>query len=683
MSLLDSMESFGGQARSEREPQIVEAGRVYQDLDAWTKGLIDEFIQANPMSGRSELLPGSENSNSEEVKSAKFAPLLIPSDMRVLELHAGSFTDALHCTLLTCSLGFEYPPVPEDEPTSHPYLRYAISRETSQLVWYTALSYTWGEPIFDRPLTCNGHMTAVTRNLDQALRHLRRPDSSINLWIDQLCINQNDLEEKGAQVSLMRKIYERAWSTVIWVGNQADDSDNALESMKDMNTVLQFDMDESAPGPAFFEEHNLPVPRSQAWIDIGKFLARPWFQRVWVVQEVALSSEVDVLCGHKCVSWSDISVFADTIVRQDLKQYLDSGTEAIDKAEDTGFNRIRRMDRLRNYTKTLSHAGFIGALEEGRGAKATDARDKVYALLGMSLAKIIPDYTKSLRDVYIEASATVDSARLISLLCCVDHPDVVHDLPSWVVDWSNPIRMTSLGYEAREQNVYKASRNLRILPEFAIDGNRLTMAGTLFDTISIIGETAHSLTLADLPDRSTETSRFIFKTVELANQACQHRNSTYTLFAAFWHTLVAGKDHSRRRKAPSDEYSPIFALLIDTATGRSPSFPDQPSFKRRLTLENLKVRTPSKVFRKMKVAFEAAVEGRRFGVTSQGYMGLFPQTTQMGDHVCVFLGGYIPFVVRRLVGNKFNLVGECYVHGIMDGEVMDMTQLSMQDMTLV
>ena len=85
----------------------------------------------------------------------------------------------------------------------------------------------------------------------------------------------------------------------------------------------------------------------------------------------------------------------------------------------------------------------------------------------------------------------------------------------------------------------------------------------------------------------------------------------------------------------------------------------------------------------MQIAFKDAIECRRFGVTSKGYMSLFPQTTHIGDEICVISGGHIPFVVRRQSGDDFQLVGECYVHGIMNGEVLHMTELSRADMTLV
>ena len=682
----DPASKFGIKDNSNVGPSTVQTGIVYQNLDSFTKTLVQAFVEENILPKRSSSPNRTESEQSSEHSATRHPQLQDASDIRVLELHPGSYEDALWCTSHVCSLGFEYPPAPENELYWRPWLRYAISRRTGQLVWYSALSYTWGAPIFVKPLTYNDHQVLVTENLDLALRHLRQSDKSVNLWIDQLCINQDDLKEKESQVSLMGRVYERSWNTVIWLGGEADNSSVTLDVIRDFNTIFQFELESSTIHPESFAEHHLPIPGSQQWVDISKLLARSWFLRTWVMQEAVLSGEVAILCGHKCVKWSDIGIFAYNLEKQDLVRYLDIEGSIARKDENLGYRQIRQIDSLKVYQQS-SHSLFVEILEQGRGSKATDVRDKVYGMLGMSLATIRPDYSKSIREVYTEASATINEWTLISLFCCVDHPNSVENLPSWVVDWSQPRWTTSLGYGASHLGVYAASGEyIRVMPDVTIDGYRLTTTGTIFDTISIISETAQALALAELVDPLSPTSQFIARNVESVLEHCQQYTTSCSMFTAFWHTLVAGKDSSGRQKAPTtapDDYSPIFALLIDTATERSPSFPDQPTFKRKLTLANLKVRQPSKVYRLMQIAFKNAIECRRFGVTSKGYMGFFPQTTQIGDEICVISGVHIPFVVRRQSGDDFQLVGECYVHGIMNGEVLQMTELSRAEMTFV
>ena len=221
--------------------------------------------------------------------------------------------------------------------------------------------------------------------------------------------------------------------------------------------------------------------------------------------------------------------------------------------------------------------------------------------------------------------------------------------------------------------------------EITENGTALAITGVIVDTITTVGMVLEVPDLKDILVRESLTCRFILEAIHIALEFCQpHPSSSWTVFEAFWQTLVAGRDHTKFAKAPG-EYSPIFALLFDTATGSSPSFPDQPasSTKRRLKLENLQVRSPARTYRHMQVAMKAAVKLRRLGVTAKRYLGLFPRGTQIGDHVCVFTGACVPFVIRRHeTEDKYQLVGECYVHGIMDGEVADMSDVQTREIYL-
>lgn len=95
-------------------------------------------------------------------------------------------------------------------------------------VKYTALSYTWGDPIATTPIFVNGVETQVTLNLEAALRHIRQITDSITLWVDALCINQEDLAEKNHQVEMMRDIFSGAELVIAWLGSAGEDSDLAM-----------------------------------------------------------------------------------------------------------------------------------------------------------------------------------------------------------------------------------------------------------------------------------------------------------------------------------------------------------------------------------------------------------------------------------------------------------------------
>lgn len=314
--------------------------------------------------------------------------------------------------------------------------------------------------------------------------------------------------------------------------------------------------------------------------------------------------------------------------------------------------------------------------------------------MGMTPTIINPDYSKATFDMYVEAAESVEPENMVAMLCCVDHSQPIAGRPSWVPDWGTPRQTTALGYSSSSQGVYQNAKFSKLWPTpIRQDGKSLIVIGTLFDTISNLTAVASS-TLKDVPNTTSATSKFVTQSMTMATQQCSSYISSKTgLFSAFCQTLVAGKDESGRMKAPSNEFAPIFALLFDSATGQSPSIPDQPppqsNPKRRLTLDKLNFRRPKKVYRQMQLAFSAAVTARRFATTKDGFMGLMPRGAMLGDEVCVILGAHVPFLVRRVphneIGiNRYHLLGECYLQGIMNGEGMgSMPESEMKEIELV
>lgn len=607
--------------------------------------------------------------------------------MRVLELHAGKSEDELSCGLHICSLDFEYPKEPE--MGYNPYTLHAISCTTGKPVWYTAFSYVWGNPALVKAMTCNDKPFAITQNLELALRRLRRSDVSIMLWVDQICINQDDLQEKSQQVVLMGTIYQRAWSTLVWLGEDADNSSGAIDTLLATKEALRYYPYGRSLEIDDFERLLLPASDSPRWMELGKLMSRPWFQRTWIIQEVVLSHQIIIMCGARYISWADLCLFTTCVIDSDLEQYLyGPGTSCSkDGYSESGCIRTRKISEIKdhNFNFPLSKTLLLSSLVESRSAQSTDPRDKVFGIMSLTNTLIYPNYFNKVIDVYTEAAMKIETKNeLASLLCCVDHPQPMPGQPSWVPDWSTPRQTVSLGYNAKYHNIYQASKEgmMQSRTEITESGAALAITGVIVDTIIRVGMVSEEPDLKDVLNPGTLTSRFVLEGIGLAIESCQpYPSSKCTVFDAFWKTMVAGKDQSSRAKAPA-EFSPIFALLFDTATQSSPSFPDQPSpsTKRRLTLENLQVRSPARTYRHMQVAMKAAVDRRRLGVTTKRYLGLFPRGTKIGDRVCVFTEGCVPFVIRRHeIRDEYQLVGECYVHGIMDGEVDDMKDLQKRE----
>ncbi|KAF2143538.1 uncharacterized protein K452DRAFT_224862, partial [Aplosporella prunicola CBS 121167] len=156
---------------------------------------------------------------------------------------------------------------------------------------YEALSYVWGDPMKTRPITVNGRPLDVTENLEAALRELRFSNGKIRiLWIDAVCINQADSEEKGHQVGMMDVIYKKAEEVVVWLGRESNKTSMSLEHARFFSGLP---MTKGLPQHFPFR----PEPMLSLIHSYTAILKRPWWRRIWVIQEFALASKVNIRCG--------------------------------------------------------------------------------------------------------------------------------------------------------------------------------------------------------------------------------------------------------------------------------------------------------------------------------------------------------------------------------------------------
>jgi hypothetical protein len=130
---------------------------------------------------------------------------------------------------------------------------------------YEALSYVWGDPTDRKSIHLNGHTFDITKNLHAALLRLRNPFVERVLWVDAICINQQDDGEKEQQIQYMYRVYGQATRVVVWLGDMADNSDQAFEDIR--------------VAGEYQSESMLTGGRQKA---LSELLRRPWFQRIWV-----------------------------------------------------------------------------------------------------------------------------------------------------------------------------------------------------------------------------------------------------------------------------------------------------------------------------------------------------------------------------------------------------------------
>jgi hypothetical protein len=631
---------------------------------------------------------------------------LLQGEIRVLELHPGETGAPLQGTLHIVSIDFTHPCQQLDKTTVN-YRRgtnHAVSLPMGKPLWYTALSYVWGIPIFDQTIHFADRSIAITSSLASALHRLRSNKDSHFFWIDQVCIDQPNTREKEQQIPLMGLIYTHATNTVIWLGDD-DDQDPGL-AFKVMEHIYgRLQMSDVKITPDDFARLVFPPAKDRSWRAIQQLLQRSWLFRLWTIQEAVLSKHLFVQCGTVAVCWDDLAVWCYTLNSCGLLQWLETkdnsgwNTSSHTPRQVSGGAVIDSLQAERGQTLSLQEKAYLlHSLVQTRYAQATQAKDKIYGVLGISESDIIPDYSTatSARDVYHEACVTQLPQLIYELLSCVDHDIPLK--PSWVPDWSTDRVTEALAYSTKAWTLYQAgwkqgpkSTNFIGRPKKVIlsdDQKRITLWGVLFDKILTLGDVCEEVTLdIDNPQAGNQAWASNIQLVKITNPHQTYPSQSTSIYDAFMHTLLAGRDASTTA-APTQDHSDVFSLILDSSTGAMPSLPGQTYTSRRqkgfFTLNSLRTRKPAKTLEDLRTAIRAALTMRRFAITEKGYFALVPRGTKEDDKIVVFEKASVPFVIRRMESSDgYELLGEAYVHGIMKGEVMDMPDLELEDVILV
>ncbi|KAF2804944.1 HET-domain-containing protein, partial [Mytilinidion resinicola] len=158
---------------------------------------------------------------------------------------------------------------------------------------FVALSYVWGDAKDSRVILVEKHRVRVTKNLYEAMMALRPLKEPILIWIDALCINQADEEEKSWQVGLMAEIYRHAFQTHAWLGPADESSDSVMDYLNALGAKAE---------ACCMDDHLFPVASMKS------LFTRPWWGRVWVLQEITVPKNAEFVCGTKKITRSRCSV---------------------------------------------------------------------------------------------------------------------------------------------------------------------------------------------------------------------------------------------------------------------------------------------------------------------------------------------------------------------------------------
>jgi hypothetical protein len=267
-----------------------------------------------------------------------------------------------------------------------------FDRGSGQCPPYTALSYAWGDVTATAPITLNDRLSFVTENLREALLYLKRNRPDVLLWVDALSINQEDPNERGHQVSQMREIYSEASNVVTWLGPGSRETDRIFSFIDRHHKVCANDSGKVGSCDFLFD---------RGLADAVQYLeGRPYWKRIWVIQEIVVATNLDLMCGDQSISWPIFAAFWSLIFDDHFKKAQGMQRRI---APPIYTSAILPVGSWRRTDISLSYA-----IERTGQSRATDSRDKIYAVIGLvdkgAGRDITVDYTISSCAVYLVAA---------------------------------------------------------------------------------------------------------------------------------------------------------------------------------------------------------------------------------------------------------------------------------------
>jgi hypothetical protein len=601
------------------------------------------------------------------IMTVEYSSLAGDEKTRLLYLEPGSFADPLRCRL-----------------------KHVRALKDHQ---YEALSYVWGPDSSDYFILRTTQKITITSNLDAALRQLRYSDRGRLLWVDAICVNQADKTERSKQVSIMREIYSNAARVIIWLGEESESDCLAFQSLNAIRCAIRQrnlrSPTEAAVELGWYRDKNGKVMSGGAhWSVLSdieyehlvRLLCRDWFRRTWVIQEAASASLATVMCGAKYMAWE---LFAQT--------YIDLGDKFLPINQFGGpqahlalgiISAIEQARRSRSGPLTMS---LFHILLATCSSECKDQRDKIYAIIGLAkdwteTSMLAPDYevseTKVLQLFKQFAVLDTNHHRTLRILSCASGPSPrrkIHPLPSWVPDWrklDNP----HLFVRYSERTQFCASRRMTPVAWYSGKHHLLNVTGKIVDSVSKIGpESAFSKAIAifEVDDKKIEELRASSSWLEQCRQLAfgEYQDTLTKIHKNFWKTMMCGL--TGEAFPVPESYSTYFDNYMKFIAQAPQKFHQYMSESEALPQGVTGMHEVAPNFEKhalVEASLDRWSSKRRFCVTYNERLAFVPPAAKKGDIITILFGGEVPYVLRPLNNGWYNVVGECYVNGMMYGE---------------
>jgi hypothetical protein len=557
---------------------------------------------------------------------------------------------------------------------------------------YIAISYAWGdvdqksEIILEREVTDDAGRTTiertphrVTASLRGALEAVREKGRDVWVWVDALCINQDDVAERTRQVQLMTDIYSKAESVAIWLGPEENDSEIALELLKDL------DSSEAARARLRGLIHS-----GSGGAELRSIVAlfeRDYWDRLWVVQEVFNARRKSVHCGSAKMPWQAFNIASQMFFEN--KALLDqhfAGKESRTKRINVALSNFTSSQILvYQGPSSLPDVETLMTLENPlleimracRRKLTAKPQDKVFGILGVlpeeTRIEFIVDYSLSVKEVYISVVDFVlsTSGRLDIIRESIHFP--MHTgsagLPTWCPDWSHIPDTKSLG-RSPDYPKFRASRDSDAIYKAADEHRKLEISAINIGTIRQRGIAVGTLTtLAD------HLMAFLHWRAILLDVLEVDVNDYYDpVHMAFCRTLCL--DQIPQGWSTSETYTEkswvraCFHVFSSLLAERLPALSIDEGLQMHILEDHTVGMTERRQF--LHKHFACNMMGRCFLLTEDGHMGLGSGFMAVDDVVVVPLGCDTPIILRKEGRkNEYRYVGDAYVDGFMMGEAVE------------
>ena len=523
---------------------------------------------------------------------------------------------------------------------------------------YMALSYCWGKDVPSHLLVMNGQRIILQDNLDSFLRRvIRYKKREVDfLWIDAICINQADNEEKNTQLALMRDIYASASRIVIWLGEYGGNNHMALEFWKCVAEELRND-----------DQFDLGLRISKGEImALDCLRQREYWRRVWILQEASTTTVPrEIWCGSRCVAFE-----AAVLANGALQRYLVSqGHFPQVDPWIPELGNLAAFERLRSGNNDDKHAGLPFQTSDGqknslpdllyktRDLQASNPRDKIYALLPIysdiyrgQLPQV--DYAKPVSYAFEEAVIHILSREQdprVFLLCSQSGPLASNS--SWIPNFKD-IPQYFVAFDCHTK--FRARANMAL--NLSIDlGHRkyVTFHGTWFGTVREVHQP-----LTTISNKASSTSKAFWQ---------ERFSSWINSVAQFFFSNGADQAYARGGLL-SEAVDRLLALdccpgLIMGRTGQVLHWPLQ-EIMAGASPPRLEDTQPSFTDMLLRIGHASL-----FWTTSE-LIGLGDPSVRAGDLVVVCWGLSVPLILRSSA-LFYRLLGPCFVQGVMDGEALE------------